>query len=335
MITTTMVYYGYATKRILLLCLMTSTLASSYSNSDENVLQDERYLKGKEKYALFKKETAMPKYSACWTNALLSLESGCRHLTDDTQHRLALAFSNCFLKKTGRTVYECPGTDTVESCTGEMSPEAYNVYTEFFTHTQNICYFLQAQSWQEETDDTIDRLAENSAHVARQIEDSSELQSQVILKQNESIKNQEILLHRGNELKKTLEESTVDVHSMLQEFKVSTIEQKALIFEVFDRLTALQNIVMGEFTGFYSLIFYTVSVLVCYLLTSTPRTSSARFWLFLLMTINIIMERTIVAWGCEQYQDAESGIVIDENVSSRLIQSYCWFKLWCNMADGL
>lgn len=111
---------------------------------------------------------------------------------------------------------------------------------------------------------------------------------------------------------------------MLREFKDSTSEQKALIFEVFDRLTALQNIVMGEFTGFYSLIFYTVSVLVCYLLTSTPRTSGARFWLFLLMTANIVAERIIVGWGSDQYQDAETGTVVDE--STQLYRRLWWCR---------
>ena len=116
-----------------------------------------------------------------------------------------------------------------------MTAEAYNTYTEFFTHTQNICFFLQAQIWQEETDSTISRLADNSAHVAQQIEDSSVLQSDIMRKQNESIKNQELLLQHGNNLRQTLKESSVDVHKMLQEFKDSTTEQRAMIFEVFDR----------------------------------------------------------------------------------------------------
>lgn len=38
--------------------------------------------------------------------------------------------------------------------------------TTFFTHTQNICYFLQAQVWQEETDMTINRLSATSSQVS-------------------------------------------------------------------------------------------------------------------------------------------------------------------------
>ncbi len=191
---------------------------------------------GKQKYEAIRREASTrPRYNKCWTDALRSLESGCKALTDDRQHRLALAFTNCFLEKTGRTTYPCTEEADVSSCTEGMAAEAYNTYTEFFTHTQNICFFLQSQIWQDEADETISKLADNSAAVAQQIEDSSVLQGDIIKKQNESIRNQEILLQHGNDLRLTLEESSVDVQKMMEEFKDSTSEQRAMIFEVFDR----------------------------------------------------------------------------------------------------
>ena len=202
-----------------------------------------------------------------------------------------------------------------------MASEAYNSYTSFFTHTQNICFFLQAQVWQEETERTISKLADNSEIVAQQLEDTSHLQVEIMKKQNDSIKNQEILLESGIELKKTLEESTVDVQQMMDEFKETTSEQKALIFEVFDRVSALQSVVMGELTGFYSLIFYALSIVVSYLLTSTPRASGARFWLFTLMTVNMVLERMLVMWGVAPTMDA-AGHLIDENVSQFLLNRH-------------
>ncbi len=232
---------------------------------------------GKEKYEAIKREASnMPRYSQCWTNALNALEIGCKTLSDDVQHRLALGFTNCFLAKTGRETYPCSRDEEVAECTRSMAPEAYNTYTEFFTHTQNICFFLEAQVWQEQTEYTVQSLADHSAIVARQMEDSSLLQTDILKRQNESIKNQEMLLKHGSDLKQTLVESSLDVHRMLQEFKDSTTEQRAMIFEVFDRLNSLQSVVMGEFTGFYSLVFYAISILISYLLTSTPRTSGAR-----------------------------------------------------------
>ena len=194
-------------------------------------------MRGKEKYEAIQREvsSSRPRYSKCWTDALRNLQEGCKSLTDDAQHRMALAFTNCFLQKTGRETYPCTADAEMSSCTATMSSEAYNTFTEFFTHTQNICFFLQAQVWQDETDHTINRLADNSALVAQQMEDTSVLQSDIIKKQNESIKNQELLLKHGKDLRQTLEESSDDVQKMLEEFKDSTKEQRAMIFEVFDR----------------------------------------------------------------------------------------------------
>lgn len=280
----------------------------------ESEIDSSRFTEGKQKYEAIKRDTKMPKYGTCWTQALTELENGCKELSDDTQHRLALMFANCFLLKTGRKTYKCKPNDELAECTKHMSSEAYNVYIEFFTHTQNICFFLQAQLWQELTEDSISRLKDNSDFVAQQIEDSSIAQSELLKKQNISIENQEIILQHGSKLQKALRDSTVDVNKMLIEFKSSTTEQRELIFEVFDKVNVLQNVVMGEFTGVYSLIFYAVAILISYLLTSTARTSGARFWLFVLMTINIVMERSLVFWGAYPAVD-NSGHILDENVS--------------------
>ena len=282
------------------------------------VENDERYRLGKEKYEAIKRESKMPRYGKCWTDALTNLQNGCQTLTDDLQHRLALQYANCFLQKTGREIYPCELHQEVEECTKHMHSEAYNTYVEFFTHTQNICYFLQGQKWQQETEKTIYQLADSSQLVAEQIADSSDLQLEMMKQQNKTIKNQRILLEGGEHLRQKLTESAVGVHDMMTEFKKSTTEQRQLIFEVFDRVNSLQSMVMGEFTGFYSLIFYTVSILVTYLLTSTPRTSGARFWLFVLMTVNMVTERTVAMAKMDQYLD-DTGQIIDENVRMFLI----------------
>ena len=258
---------------------------------------DERYKLGKDKLNELRQLTTMPKYSECWTKALDSLHNGCRHLSDDAQHRMALQFANCFLLKSGRQTYPCEKTDEISQCTDTMPSEAYSTYSYFFTHTQNMCFFLQAQVWHEETGKTINRLSNSSAIVAQQLEEASDLQGQMLKDQNTSLTNQGLLLNRGLELKRTLQESSIDVHRMLDDFKNSTREQKMLLFEVFDRMNSLQSLVMGEFTGFYSFLFYTMSILISYLLTSTPRTSGARFWLFVLMTFNVVVERLLVWRG--------------------------------------
>jgi hypothetical protein len=227
---------------------------------------------------------------------------------------MALNFANCFLEKTRRKTYPCNDEDELWKCTEDMTADAYATYTEFFTHTQNMCYFLQSQIWQERTDNTINKLADTSESVAQQIEEANKVQNEVLEKQNQALQNQEVYIKRGLELKKIFEDSSHGVQKMLTEFKDSTSEQRALIFEVFDRVTLLHSMVMGEFTGFYSLIFYVLSIIITYLLTATPRTSAARFLIFVIMTVNIVAERMIVYYGADKQLDKD-GNLLDEGVS--------------------
>lgn len=260
------------------------------------ILADNSLESGKAQYELIQKEIAggLPKYSECWLNAIQNLHNGCKAISDDTQHRLSLQFTNCFLAKSGRQTYPCADNEQLEVCTKDMLPEAFGVYTGFFTHTHNMCHFLQAQVWQEQTDNTIHRLEQSSDDVAKQLEQSNVRQQQLLSMQNESIKLQESIMAHGNQLMETVATSAISVRSMTNDFMEVLYEQKSLIFGVFEKLSSLQSIVLGEFTGFYSFIFYLCSIILCYLLTSTQRTQGSRFWLFIIMTINVFAERFLV-----------------------------------------
>jgi len=258
------------------------------------------------------------RYGPCWTAALESLESGCRQLTEDVQHELALKFVRCFLLKTGRPVESCDDIDKAE-CTRRMTSEVFSAYTEFFTYTQSICFYLQASEWQITTEETIDRLTDSSASVVQSLQHAEDNQREMLHMQNDSARFQQQLVESGVELQQKLEESKVNVQVMMQEFQKAVSEHqnlKYLITEVFDRVQALQSIVMGEFTGFYSIIFYTLAIVITYLITSTPRTSGARFWLFLILTLNVATEWMLAKWSNVSGQlDPVTGHPVDENVS--------------------
>ena len=49
---------------------------------------------------------------------------------------------------------------------------------------------------------------------------------------------------------------------MLAEFKTSPDEQRTLIFEIFDRVGKLQNLVVGELSWLYTVVFYAAATLV-------------------------------------------------------------------------
>ena len=70
----------------------------------------------------------------------------------------------------------------------------------------------------------------------------------------------------------------------------STLEQKALFAETFDRVAQVQHLMLGEFTWFNSVVYFVVVLGLAYMVTSTPRTAGARFGLFLLLLFNWLAE---------------------------------------------
>ena len=116
-------------------------------------------------YEIIQLDARMPRYGACWKTALNHLDSGCRQLDDDVQSRLALSFANCFLEKAGMRTYPCQAALPLADCLRDVDNNAFTTYSNFFTHTQNMCYFLQSQVWQEETQETVNRLTATSAQV--------------------------------------------------------------------------------------------------------------------------------------------------------------------------
>lgn len=244
---------------------------------------------GRAQYEMVSRESSRPKYGTCWTRALKDLETGCKNLDDEVQSRLALNFANCFLAKAGQNTFPCQSDTPIEACLQEVDNNAFTAYSNFFTHTQNMCYFLQSQVWQEDTEATITSLASNSAKVSESLAESHQLQQQLVWRQEES-------LEYHKELANGIVGAKSNVREMLEEFKVSTVEQKTLIFEVFDRVARLQNLVVSEVSWLYTVIFYSACLLVIYLVTATKRTADARLWLFVILTVNFAVERLVVKW---------------------------------------
>jgi hypothetical protein len=85
-----------------------------------------------------------------------------------------------------------------------------------------------------------------------------------------------------------------------------TTDQRVLINDIFDKIGNLQRTMLGEFSGFYSVVYYTLSIMLSYLATSTPRTAPARFWMLGMMTLNIITERFIITMVTSGYTEEGS-----------------------------
>ena len=87
----------------------------------------------------------------CWTQAALEAGSCAQVLRD--QSSLALAFTNCHLAQSGRPEAPAPPA---------MSDATFAIYTEFFTHTADLCFHLQAEHYHERANDAIGTLTERA-----------------------------------------------------------------------------------------------------------------------------------------------------------------------------
>lgn len=260
-----------------------------------------RYQLGKEKFESFERESKLPRYGNCWLKAIESLKSGCRELSEDTQYMLALRFTNCFLRKTGKPTYECDDLADIALCTAKMTAEAYQVLTEFFTHTHNMCFFLQQQAWQDKTETLVTHLVKTSDTVVVQMENASELQGKILKGQIDTIQNQKLLgqhlIAQSETLEQSIEASKNSIDGIMKEFRNVASEQSTLMAEVYNRIMSLHSLLVGEFTGIYSVVLHVCTFVIVYFVTSTPRSSGARFWINLVIALNIAVERAIIKWN--------------------------------------
>ena len=170
-----------------------------------------------------------------------------------------------------------------------MTDRAFNSYTEFFTHTQSVCFYLQSELWQQNTESTIDRLTQTSVKVKDRLEDASKQLDQLNGLQELSI---------GSQMK--LNEELIAARDTIYEFKTSSAEQRFIVKEILDRFIRLQDFVLVEISYGYSLLFYVLSMIVIYFMTTPVRTNEARLWLFIVLVLNLIVERLIASYSVEE-----------------------------------
>ncbi|KAF7265696.1 hypothetical protein GWI33_020779 [Rhynchophorus ferrugineus] len=209
---------------------------------------------GRAQYQVIKERGTLPKYGPCWKAALDDLNEGCRYLSEDTQSDIAMRITNCFLEMSGHETYNCEH-DKKENlrriCINSMTDRAFNVYTEFYTHTQNICWFLRGQIWHE-------TIAENTLKVGKQLELSAKKQEDLIKIQKESIELQEKMMKQGRYLE-----------NVLKDVYVSTQSHKEIIEILSRSITNLQSWIVGEISWIDSIIFNVFAMFLIFMYNMT------------------------------------------------------------------
>lgn len=252
---------------------------------------DQRITLGENKLHELEKKTQS---SSCWKEAVSRLNSTCRKLIDDEQRKLAVAFANCHLAKSGRQVYPCDDTMTIQECTGTMDDVSFQTYTEFFTHTGHICYFLQNELWQEKTDKTISRLSETSSETVDKLEQALEYHKELDRKQEQTLDNQAAILDQDRRIASALDDTRRSMDNAFADMNEIARKQKLLLAEMFgtlqnsvENVRYLMSLFLIEFVGFETIAVF---VIACLVILCLPRFKWSRFKLYMLLFAELALE---------------------------------------------
>lgn len=244
---------------------------------------------GEKQYHHLRSNTNLPQYGACWTQAIAELDSTCAHLTEMTQASLAWRFTKCFMDQTMDMQMELCELDD-KHCLESVPERIFQAYTNFYTHTQSICFYLMSQVWHTETEHTISALRTHSQSVSKQLEMAGRLQVNLLQQQREGLKVQRQLVEHGMNLSEVLHESRGRLARLTAEFRNSTIEHGRQLGDLFRRISLLHNWFIGEYAFIEQIIYFSTQLFAILLMTTTKRTESARFVLFLVTGIQIVVE---------------------------------------------
>ena len=285
----------------------------------------QRVQQGKEHLERLTKDNAAP---GCWAAAVADLREGCKGMDDSQRSKLAVKFTNCHLEKSGLDTYACTPDMSVEACTrpmvGSTHSVAYNAYTQFFTHAESMCFYLQSAAFQAATEQAVDalhttargtahRLGELQQHASALIDDAkairadqvaaSEAAAELLAGQRLASDELHSLSSRQTEAFMQAESNLANLggqsQAALAELRRGTEEigrKQGTLLGGLDRVLSLQGTVLGEFIDIKTLFFYTCAVLTCLAITATQRTASARLPVFMLLTLNLLVEKMLASY---------------------------------------
>ncbi|EEB17048.1 mitochondrial ribosomal protein VAR1, putative [Pediculus humanus corporis] len=277
---------------------------------DANTFFDNSLLiqNGRIHYESLTDKTNIPQFGSCWKNAINDLQLGCKHLSEEIQNDLALKFTDCFLQMSGYEPLNCK--EPINICPQKLSDRAFNAYTEFYTHTHSICFFLQSQTWQEEAEKTVNKLSLTSLLVSKQLKEADKNQQKLLKNQNDSLLQQQNLFDKIKIMSNELTFSQGKIISIIDGLQNVTFEQNKLLFDLMKDLLSLKLWTVSEVSWFNSIIFYVVVVVINFIFTSVDRTHISNLtidlmyeWFWVLRRICVVLSLVVLLYSSIIYCD--------------------------------
>lgn len=232
-----------------------------------------------------------------------TVDEGCRELSEEMQSDIALALTNCFLDMSGIETHHCEMNkkqNLKKICVSSMSDRAFSVYTEFYTQTLNMCWFLRGQIWQE-------TISENTMRVGKQLELSAE--------------KQEVLL----DIQSKMLRHSKDIESVLSDLSRTAQNHKDTLMILGEAVNDLQSWLIGEVSWINTLVFYVSSAFFFLILTSTKQTIISRLPILTLVVANICCERVLCSFILSRNDLKMNASILYGNVHGYVqILRYCF-----------
>ncbi|XP_027200939.2 uncharacterized protein LOC113794972 [Dermatophagoides pteronyssinus] len=287
---------------------------------------------GRKEYETLLEKRNIPVYGKCWELAIERLEENCNQMNELRQSWLSISFTSCFLQNMGSklNIDSCQqvirwndndnighikpefssNRDKIKECTRNMiDSNLFNTYTMFFIHTQSICFYLQSEKWQKNTEKLVNNLV-HDAHIV-----SNELTTAV-----GQIQNLEQLQHSSLEAQITINHELNQAKMNLEQFQRQTRKQQDLIEKIITQFTVLQDFLITEFSTSSTIFFYIITMLVIYFITTPKRTIDIRSWLYMIMIVCFFFEKKGLEYLCWWLNLIPSNLSSSTNIFDSIIQ---------------
>ncbi|KAN0023377.1 hypothetical protein ACTFIU_011547 [Dictyostelium citrinum] len=222
-------------KLLLLLCIIIKINGESlnYYQYEIDKKINDRINSGRESLELIKKNSVS---NRCLEECMDILSNGCKDMDDLSKSRLAVKLTNCHLAKSGHQQYPCRFDMSIQDCTSKMDQMAFVTYTNFYISTENICYYLSQELFQQRTEQSINNLV-SSTHKTQTVINTLHSKADDINEQvDQSLINQKKLLQNQKQLIDGLDNSVLAINDIEkksieieQSIKIQSKQQQQLI----------------------------------------------------------------------------------------------------------
>ncbi|KAM9969479.1 hypothetical protein ACTFIR_001314 [Dictyostelium discoideum] len=201
-------------KLLFLLCIIIIKINGELSNYYQYEIDkkiNDRINNGRESLESIKKNSIS---NRCLEECMEILSNGCKDMDDLSKSRLAVKLTNCHLAKSGHKQYPCRFDMSIQDCTSTMDQMAFSTYTNFYISTENICYYLSQELFQQRTEQSINNLV-SSTHKTQTVinvlhSKADDINEQVDL----SLSNQKKLLQNQKQLIDDLDNSANTINGI-------------------------------------------------------------------------------------------------------------------------